>query len=55
MLGCSEIRADQLDGRKRYCALHSELSYFQRWRLKRDRRAEIAPPPPGYSGCPLSL
>lgn len=41
MLGCREVRVDQVDGRKRYCVSHSKLSYFQRWRVKRDRRAAI--------------
>jgi hypothetical protein len=41
LLGCREPRVDQLDGRKRYCVEHSKLSYFQRWKVKRDRRAAI--------------
>ncbi len=35
MPGCEELRADQLDGRKRYCVNHTRLSYFLRWKLKR--------------------
>jgi hypothetical protein len=42
MMGCKQPRRDEVDGRKRYCIEHSGLSYFQRWWLKRRRRALIA-------------
>jgi hypothetical protein len=42
MLGCRSVRADQVDGRKRYCMEHSRLSYFQRWRMNKQRRAALA-------------